>query len=695
MTVEVTTDFSGPYITNGATTVFPFTFIAMSIVEVAVLLRDADGVDSIASPGLYTVFRSDDGTGSVVFSVAPVSGYDLYVFSDVSFSQSVAFEDGSGWKAAPVNSVADRSAARDIWLKGKVDRALVVPLGETPAELPSVDNRVGKFLAWDAEGNPVAADGTGPDGGLRADLAASGGSALTGFIQSGAGAVARSIQVKNREILSVKDFGAVGDGSTDDTAALVAAAVAARGGMSDPTGRLFAGKIMFPPGKYRINSAAQLAPTGGVTGLTLEGTAAGSATFVYTHPTSTLQAQSSRDVSIRNIGFQSSGIDDSQVAITVPSGANPLRSWTIEKCDFSAFFRAFSVSGSTLCSEFYLSACRFLQCYEMMYNNNPQAVNWSLVNCDWENESLVTALNKDLSAALHLKQGSFVNWIGGSFVLRGMMAYYDLTSSGAFQRTSHAINFSNIRIELEDDGAGGHAPLIDRVASGYTNGSNSPTTSIKDSSILNRGAIPTTVTYAKVWSGCSLEIINTKTEGGKVVGVLDAVTAATPADVYLEKAKGIVYAQDTTARVNSHDQHNVTIIPDYSNADTQPIVDMRLASLSVPSTAYSKRIYVRGPTGSIPQAGTTVNLPPMLDHTVFLKLFCYRFTVAGQALTVLLRNQADTTTYATLTIGVGVTNAEVYVGLEMGIDIPSGTPLMFKMTGTGEVVKGLLGAEIM
>jgi hypothetical protein len=53
-----------------------------------------------------------------------------------------------------------------------------------------------------------------------ATLAASGGSALVGFMQAGTGASARTVQAKLRDVVSVKDFGAVGDGTTDDTAAI-------------------------------------------------------------------------------------------------------------------------------------------------------------------------------------------------------------------------------------------------------------------------------------------------------------------------------------------------------------------------------------------------------------------------------------------------------------------------------------------
>jgi hypothetical protein len=53
-----------------------------------------------------------------------------------------------------------------------------------------------------------------------AELSAPNGSSFVGYLPAGIGAVATNVQEKLREIVSVEDFGAVGDGSTDDTLAI-------------------------------------------------------------------------------------------------------------------------------------------------------------------------------------------------------------------------------------------------------------------------------------------------------------------------------------------------------------------------------------------------------------------------------------------------------------------------------------------
>jgi hypothetical protein len=113
--------------------------------------------------------------------------------------------------------------------------------------LPAVAERAGKVLGFDAGGDPTMVEVAGAtDPSLRTDLAASSGASLVGYLPTGTGAVATTVQTKLRESVSVLDFGADPTGVSDSTAEIQAAI--------DSLGTT-GGTVFFPKGTYAISTA--------------------------------------------------------------------------------------------------------------------------------------------------------------------------------------------------------------------------------------------------------------------------------------------------------------------------------------------------------------------------------------------------------------------------------------------------------
>lgn len=85
------------------------------------------------------------------------------------------------------------------------------------------------------------------------------------FIQAGTGAATRTMQDKARESVSVLDFGAVGNGTADDTSAIQAAITSLTAG----------GMVKFPRGTYKVTSQLNVA----VSGVWLQGEGRGATTI--------------------------------------------------------------------------------------------------------------------------------------------------------------------------------------------------------------------------------------------------------------------------------------------------------------------------------------------------------------------------------------------------------------------------------
>lgn len=94
-------------------------------------------------------------------------------------------------------------------------------------------------------------------------ISTAGGSSLVGFQQAGTGAVAATVQAKLRETVSVKDFGAVGDGVADDYSAFDQANT--NGAFQIPPGTYKIGTNLTLTNKVSFMPGATLAPDAGVT----------------------------------------------------------------------------------------------------------------------------------------------------------------------------------------------------------------------------------------------------------------------------------------------------------------------------------------------------------------------------------------------------------------------------------------------
>lgn len=234
--------------TNGVGTAFPLVdetgalyFAAAS--DLVVTWIDADGNESDLFAGTDYNVTGDgtvgDGTLTTVGAGSPRADGTLTVRRQTSLDQQFTWSENDGNPSARFSAALDRRALIDQEAVDMAARALRVapweaPLGEVPYD------RAGTILGFDSSKQPIALPvPAGPS-----DLSAS------TFSLGITGTGPQFLIGKFKEMLSIKDFGATGDGADDTSgntafAAYVAALVAAGTDTYAAKGRLY-----MPAGDY-------------------------------------------------------------------------------------------------------------------------------------------------------------------------------------------------------------------------------------------------------------------------------------------------------------------------------------------------------------------------------------------------------------------------------------------------------------
>lgn len=219
------------YTANGVDSVYEYPFPIFASEDISVLF---DGARQ--NMGFAVTNAGETSGGTVVFDTPPSAGIVVTIYRDIPFERMTDFLESGEFSAKALNNELDYLMASVQQVARAQSSMIRYADGEnvTPSAitLPDRGLRANKALGFDGDGNPVP-------------VAYGGGVMPVDYTATGTGAVTRHVVDKVSDIVSVKDFGAVGDGVHDDTIALKQAFAAHY-------------QIYIPSGTYRITDTVSI-----------------------------------------------------------------------------------------------------------------------------------------------------------------------------------------------------------------------------------------------------------------------------------------------------------------------------------------------------------------------------------------------------------------------------------------------------
>lgn len=219
MTIEAAAS-ERSYSCDGVTTTFAIPFPFDTVADLKVILADSGGTAAVLGSG-YSVTGGGGSSGTLTTSTAYASGYTLTVLDDPERTQTADYTDNDSFPAEVHEAALDRSTRLSKRLYQLIKQCLRVsdgdPARDTGMVAPPVASRKGKFLRFNSStGALEVADVSTTVGAISKSIIA----ALLYPQALGESAAGVTPTEYAGTYIDVTRFGAVGDGSTDDSAAV-------------------------------------------------------------------------------------------------------------------------------------------------------------------------------------------------------------------------------------------------------------------------------------------------------------------------------------------------------------------------------------------------------------------------------------------------------------------------------------------
>ena len=163
MTVSTTTT-KAIYNGDGSTTAFPTTFEFFDAADIEVIERViATGAETVKTLSTdYTVSGGNGATGTVTAVTAPASTGQWAIRRKTPLTQQIDYVENDDFPAETHEEGLDRAVMIAQERQEELDRALKFPVSDATSldpEIPNSVDRAGQFLAFDANGDPIASAG--------------------------------------------------------------------------------------------------------------------------------------------------------------------------------------------------------------------------------------------------------------------------------------------------------------------------------------------------------------------------------------------------------------------------------------------------------------------------------------------------------------------------------------------------------